>query len=346
MTQDTSTNNEILVVSYLISEYYAEQCAVSIVSLFENNKGFGQIQVFIIEDGLKEKTKCRFFDMAKHYNRNIDFIAMPSPQAFWNDPRFTFNSVGRTFCRMILGQLLPATIDKVLCFDSDLLIVDSLDDLWNTQMDDTYLAGVINGVGDKVLTKMLHVSDDIRYFNGGVYLINLKLIRKDGIEQQYFRYMKSVFDSGKMLDAYEEGVMNIVCYPKTKVLHPRYNLMTINLVMSYSEFIKFRGTSYYYSEELLDQAKQNPAIIHMANLFYLPLRPWEKNSAAPYSVEYWNYRMLTPWKEDSPIQIKRSAKQKVLKIIWHIMPRKLAFGIASFIRNDIRPYLKNKRDDI
>lgn len=337
--------NKDLYCAYFSSDMFSEQCAVSITSLFETNKDFDSITVFILEEKISEKNKERIKWISKEYGRQVIFIKMPLPEEFWNDSRLCFENVGRTFGRMILGQVLPSEVNKVLCLDSDLLFEDSIMELWNTDLRDTYLAGVLNGVGDKVLTKLLDAPKDIPYFNGGVYLINLELVRKDCVERLYYEYMKKVFDEGKTLGAYEEEVMNKVCYPKVKILHPRYNVMSINLVMNYEEFLRFRGTSYYYSKELIDEAVNNPAIVHIANVFYLPLRAWEAGSDIPFSDEYRRYRSLTPWKDDAPIESSRGLKNRLMKRIWHFFPRRMSFALAAFVRNDIRPMLKKKRDD-
>ena len=46
---------------------------------------------------------------------------------------FSIKNLGHTFAHMIVGQLLPEGIDRVLCIDSDMLILDNLYDLWSTK---------------------------------------------------------------------------------------------------------------------------------------------------------------------------------------------------------------------
>ena len=89
----------------------------------------------------------------------------------------------------------------------------------------------------------------------------------------------------------------------------------------------------------------NPAIVHALNNFFVRKRYWEKDSDSPYADTYRKYRNLTPWMDLPLIEGNRSFKQRLIKSFWHWLPRSLAFWLASFVRNRIRPLLICKRDD-
>ena len=46
-------------VVYCSSDLFSEVCAVAMTSLFENNKHFKSISVFVIDDAISEKNKKR-----------------------------------------------------------------------------------------------------------------------------------------------------------------------------------------------------------------------------------------------------------------------------------------------
>lgn len=342
---DMSDSPKNMNIVYFSSDLFAEPCGVSITSLFENNKDFEQITVFIVEDKISDENKHRFDTLAQQYGREIKFISMPVPQIFFEDERFTIDSLGHTFGRMIVGQLLPENIGRVLCMDSDMLVVDSLQELWMTDLTEYYLAGVDSAPGTAMMEKTLKIEPGTLYCNGGLFLINLDKVRQDNIEKKYVEYIKDVFDAGSSLGAYEEEVMNKCCYPKVYRLSPRYNYMTVNIVMDYDSFVKFRGAVNYYTKSEMENAQAKPAIIHAINTFYVRKRIWEKNSDSPYADEYIKYRKKTLWGALPPIEAKRTAKQVIMKNMWHILPRSLSFKLAAFVRNEIRPQLAKKRDD-
>lgn len=338
-------NQSVLQVAYFSSDLYAEQCGVSICSLFINNKDFEKIVVYIIDDNISELNKQRINAIASNYKREIVYIALPDPQKFFNDKRFNIKNLGHTFGHMIIGQLLPSDIDRILCIDSDMLIVDNIKDLWCTNLDGYYFAGVEGAPGRVALEKEMGINPSHIHCNGGLLLINLALVRKDKIEQKYVKYIDSVFSKGKFLAAYEEEVMNKCCYPKILLVDLRYNLMTIVLVMGYDNFVKFRGADNFYTKEEFNKAVKKPAIIHALNNFFVRKRFWEQGSDSPYADKYQEYRKMTPWKNLPIIITKRSFKQIFIKEFWHCMPKNLAFFLAKFVRETIRPMLSKKRDD-
>lgn len=334
-----------LVVVYFVSNLFAEQCGVSIASLFESNSDFESIEVYIIEDGISDENKKRLNILAENYQRNIITIPMPNPQSYYRDERFTIKTLGHTFARMIVGDLLPDEISKVICIDSDMLVLQSLKELWCIDMQDNYLAGVDSAPGIAMMKKSLQIEPGTLYCNGGFFLVNLSAVRADHLEYKYKEYISQVFDKGCLLTAYEEETMNKCAYPRVIRLHPKYNLMTVNLVMDYDSFVKFRNPVNFYTREEMQEACDSPVIVHAINTFYVRKRIWEKNSDSPYADVYVEYRKKTPWKDTPQIVVHRSIKQTMMKQVWHIMPPKMAFAFAAWVRNVIRPMLSKKRDD-
>ncbi len=330
---------------YFCSDLFAEPCAVSIVSLLENNKIFREIEIYIISDGITEINLNRMKSIAERYSRKLSVLSLPNPEDFFEDIRFSRKTLGHTFGRMIIGQLLPDEVTRILCLDSDMLIMDSLYELWNTDLGDCYIAGVDSAPGLDMMIKTLHMEPGTLYCNGGLFLMDLSAIRQDQVEIRYKEYITNILNTGRTLGAYEEEVINKCTYPRSLRLHPRYNLMTVNLVMDYDAFVKFRGAVNFYTREDMDQAVKHPAIIHAINTFYIQKRIWEKDTDSPYASEYRFYRSKTPWKDIPQLDLDRSVKQTVMKKVWHILPKNVSFYFAALARNNIRPLLLKKRDD-
>lgn len=335
----------IINVVYCCSDLFSEVCAVSIVSLFENNKDMEDINVYIIEDKISEKNRNRFYEMANRYGRKIHFIALPNPSEFYNDTRFTIKSLGRTYARMILGTVLPQDVDRVLSLDSDTIVLGAIYDLWNTDLEGYAIAGVDDCMGKIALVKTQHLPPDTAHCNAGMYLIDLNLWRSENWTNQFFKYMRDLFDSGKSLGGYEEEVINKVLIKRIKVLSPKYNLMTLEQVLSYKELLRFRQPLTYYTEEEIEEGKRNTVITHTTNFFYVRHRIFEEKSDHPMRKQYEKYRAITPWANDPKMTVHYTFKQKIQKNIWHIMPKSMAIIVGSFVRNEIRPLLARKRDD-
>lgn len=337
-------SNELNVV-YCSSDLFSEVCAVSIVSLFENNKSFEAINVFVIDEQISKKNKDRIMDIAYEYGRNIQFIPSPSPSDFYSDERFTKYTLGNTYARMILGDIIPQDVERILSLDSDTIVLDKLDELWNIKMAGHPIAGVDDCMGRKAIVKTQHLKEDATHCNAGMLLIDLSIWRYENWTQLFYNYIKNLFDKGISLGGYEEEVINQNLGDRMLVLPPKFNLMTLEQVLSYEELWRFRGPLKYYSKEEIEEAKSNPIITHTTNFFYIEKRIFEENSDHPMRPQYEKYRNLTPWRNDLPMTRKPTARQFLAKKVWHWMPRFLAIRVAKFVRDEIRPRMEKKRDD-
>lgn len=333
-------------VAYCSSNLFSEVCAVSIVSLFENNKHLEEINVYILEYEITDQNKKRFEEMAKQYKRNIILIPMPDPAVFFNDNRFNFDTVGRTFGRMIWGDILPKEVTKLISLDSDTMILGDIGELWNYDIQGKPIAGVDDCMGKVAMVKTQHLKEDTPHCNAGMYLIDLNVWRQENWTQLFYSYIKSLFDKGIALGGYEEEVITHTLSDRFFILPPKFNLMTLEQVFTYKEVLTFRQPLKYYSEKEIDEAKKNPVLTHTTNFFYVKGRIFEKDSDHPQRANYEKYRAMTPWRDDPPMDAKYSFKHALMKNCWHWMPRWLSIRVARYVRNEIRPRLQKKRDDI
>lgn len=339
-------NSADINVVYCSSDLFSDVCAVSIVSLFENNKHLNSITVYIIEDRISENNKTRLLDMANKYGRKIVFVPMKQPADFYSDERFTFDTVGRTYGRMILGDVLPADVHKVISLDSDTMILGDIAELWNYDVQGSPIAGVDDCMGKVAMVKTQHLQADTPHCNAGMYLVDLDVWREGDWTGLFEKYIRSMFDKGIALGGYEEEVITHTLSDRFFLLPPKFNLMTLELVLSYKELVKFRQPLKYYTEEEIEEARRNPVITHTTNLFYIKKRIFEEKSDHPMRENYEKYRAMTPWKNDPPMNAHYSFKHDLMKSVWHWVPRPLSLLIARFVRNEVRPRLDKKRDDI
>ena len=117
--------------------------------------------------------------------------------------------------------------DKVLYLDIDTLVLDNLDDLWNTDMTDYAIMAWPEDRDDELIMdwclpprkKMQHS----KYVNSGVVLFNLKFIRKHGIDDKWISILKTV-----KLPLPDQDAINLACDGHIKYLDTIYNFGNIN----------------------------------------------------------------------------------------------------------------------
>ena len=310
-------------------------CGISILSLCENNRDAKTINVFIVEDGIGEKNKKRLLEITDRFERNLEFIHMPTQDEIY--PGVKVN-LGRTYARMALAEILPEKVERVLSLDSDTLILDSLKKVYDTKFkENEYVAGVYDCVGKSIQQGVLHAPDDIKYCNAGMFLIDLKKWKHENVGKQLLEMVLEKADGNHTMYFLEQDLMNLVFHGHLRLLHPRYNMLTSLSLFDYKEVINMKRPVSYYSREILENAKEKPALIHATTCFYVRKRMWVEGSDHPYAKQYQQYRLQSGWAKEPLIQDKRTFAKKIYSSFWHLMPRKIAVSLASFIINRVRP---------
>lgn len=322
-------------VVYYSSDFFSEMCAISILSLCEKNRNTETINIFIVEDGITEKNKKRLLKITDRFNRNLEFIHMPTQDEIY--PGVKVN-LGRTYTRMALAEILPEKVERVLSLDSDTLILDSLKNMYNIKFKkNEYVAGVYDCVGKSIQKGVLHAPDDIKYCNAGMFLIDLKKWRHENVGRQLLEMVLEKADGKHTMYFLEQDLMNLVFHGHLRLLHPRYNMLTSLSLFDYKEVIKMKKPVSYYSCEILAEAKEKPVLIHATTCFYVQKRMWVEGSDHPYAKQYQQYRLQTDWAKEPLIQDNRTFTKKIYSSFWHLMPRGVAINLASFMINYVRP---------
>lgn len=265
-------------VAYSTDENYAKHACVSMVSLFEHNKNFDIIHVYIIDNNITIETKKKFLDIAKKYNRDIEFISF---DILYKGLALNDKYPASAYARLSLSRI--SEINKILYLDCDTIINYSLEELWNINIDSYLIAGVHDNP-KKYMVSIIGMNENHKYINSGVLLINLEEWRKIKIENNFIDFIKKY--KGEIPHE-DQGVINGVCKDRILIIEPKFNMMPQMIYMSSEKIKKLATINQYYSQEELNDAIERPVIIHYTGLFYN--RPWNKSCDHPYKNEYIRY---------------------------------------------------------
>jgi lipopolysaccharide biosynthesis glycosyltransferase len=193
--------------------------------------------------------------------------------------------------RTFLPEVLP-TLDRVLYLDVDTVVVDSLAPLWETDLGDCYLGAVTNvweawNVG---YPAALGLSGPEQYFNSGVLLVNLDLVRRDDCMRRAREYALAQQDG---LPWGDQDALNVVMGARRLPLHPRWNCMNSVLTFPVSEKV--------FGSDAVEEARRRPGIRH----FEGPAlnKPWHLLFEHEGREDYLRHRRGTPWPRYVPAGI-------------------------------------------
>ncbi len=326
-------------VFYFSSDMFVSTAAVSIVSLMENNKSFESIHFYVVDDGITNENKIKLINMVSKYKREIDFIQAPDPSKVFRFPFKDRYQIGHSYVRMCIGTLLPQSVERVLCLDSDTLISGDLTELWNRDIGDNILAGVSDCVNLRAYRKRFYLQDDEVYCNAGVFLVDLKKWRDNKIEE---RITDVIHRQNGNVFFFEQTVINYVCRGRIYSLPPKYNVYTLFYAFDYKNLIRWRKPTRFYKEEEIIAAKDKPYIIHFTRNFYMLSRPWMENCDHPVRNEYIRYKQLTPW--ESPEKNEITVKKRFRYGLFHMIPKCILCKAAGFLYNFVRPKMYWRND--
>lgn len=260
---------------------YAMPCGVALVSLFENNKG-EDITIHILGTGLSDHNKGLLLQTIDKYGAQSLFYDIQEKELEeFELPKDGPQYLSIACCtRLLLADILPESIEKVIYLDSDLLVLGKLNELWNTDMDNYSIAGVIEYLtfGKDVFEK-LRYPDIYAYINSGVLLINLKYWRENKIVPIFSAYAESNKDNIKYID---QDILNGTLYESTLLLPIKYNVHTF--------FYKEKVDAHQFQEDMLE-ALRCPVVVH----FTTPVKPWEKGLLHPFSETWMRYKEMSLW---------------------------------------------------
>jgi lipopolysaccharide biosynthesis glycosyltransferase len=188
-----------------------------------------------------------------------------------------------TWYRTFLPELLP-DVSRVLYLDADVLVVDSLAPLWEVDMTSKLVAAVTNVLGPEAVDRprALGIAGSQGYFNAGVMLLNLDLMRLEQMSRAVYEYGRAHADALAWRD---QDAFNVVLGARRVPLHPRWNCMNGILVFPWSADV--------LGSEAVAEAIENPAIRHFEGPG--PYKPWHYLCERRWRDLYRRHRRATPW---------------------------------------------------
>lgn len=198
----------------------------------------------------------------------------------------------QTLYRLLVANLLPESIDKVLYLDSDIIVEADIQDLYNIDLEDYYVAAT-NEISFK-LTKLLRLADLKHYFNAGVMLINLKKWRETDFWSQCKEF--AIHNADKIIYG-DQDILNGYLQGKWKRIELKWNYSTA--IRNKKEIY-----AYFFAQDEVDAAINYPAIIHYIG----GMKPWNVFSDHPDKSRYFHYldRVQYPYIKYPEIKLLKS----------------------------------------
>ena len=255
-------NRTEIPVCFSADENYFMPLYVAIYSLLLNKHKDDFYCVYILDGGIKNKNKKRLCKLKNKFEFNLFFVDinntrfkdMPCPK----NTHFTI----ATYYRFLLSSIF-AKYGKIIYLDCDLIVKNSLFDLYNTDVSDYYFAAV-KDIFCKENALRLSLN---KYVNAGVLLVNLDKWRRDKIENKLFEYVSNFKEKILWVD---QDVLNSVLQNGILYISEKWNLQST--VLAYPD----------YKEKFYNGAEKSAIVIH----YITNDKPWMYGSLQPFRQQW------------------------------------------------------------
>lgn len=321
-------------VMYAADDNYAEIMGISILSLLKNNTQISDIDIYIVEDGISLDNIKKIQDMIEVYHRNVFFFKKPDIRGKLGVELKTLRWSDSAYSRLFLKELFKEykSVKKLLYLDCDTMIVSSLQELWETDINDNLGAACLECMSN-MHKRIIGAKKTDNYINTGMLLLNVEKWINDNIEAEVSEFIKKYHGKTEYVD---QGVINGTVSNQFKLVSPRYNLTALAYDFTYEEMQIYRKPQFGYSEREWKKAVENPVVIHFTTSF-LSVRPWYEGSEHPYAKMWKEYHEESPWKDASYRKIKNRKSRDRKEQLYNRTPRWIAVRIAGVLHSYVKP---------
>lgn len=318
-----------LPIFFSFDERYVVPAAVTFESLLTNARPGVSYDLFVLHENISPESQRRLTELAtRHGNAVLRFIDVQAAfeQLSVRFDKRNFNlGVGQvTFTKETLFRCLPTLVEEfdayetILYSDVDVCVVDDISEIFEVDLGDAYLAGC--RLPKALEGQAQHLPPHLRacYVAGGIWLMNLRQMRKDSIVNRIVGIMR---DPPFRLIWNDQDVMNLACDTKVAYLSYRY----CSIPRWKTEFRPMGYHDAHYPAGELREALYRPKIVH-----YAANKPWDGPCDDDELWHFWHARTGFPL-----LSPRREALDNVRAYLFKYLPLPRFMVRAQFRRGEL-----------
>lgn len=252
---------------------YARPFQVMIKSLMVNNSN-ERFHVYLLHNGLKE---VLISQLLKGLDKNkVSLSAIEVDSKMFESAHITDRYPQEMYYRLLAPKLLPESLDRILYLDPDILVINSIVELWNLDLGEKAFGAASHlGIIDIMNPiNRIRLNTDHDYYNTGVILMDLKKAR-------------AIINPDDIFKLVTENQIELLL-PDQDVFNHLYGKYTLDL----DETIWNYDARYYQQYRLrtngevdLNWVIENCVILHFCG----KQKPWHKNYTSKFGSLYKHY---------------------------------------------------------
>jgi lipopolysaccharide biosynthesis glycosyltransferase len=303
-----STRTTDPVVLCAADDRYARPLAVTLLTAGETMEKGHELTVYLVDNGLSEQSLMMLKETLAGLPVHLEMV--PRQELGIEDLGVSHHISRTAYLRLFADRWLPSSLDQVLYLDSDLLIAESLTELWRRPLGENFCLAVPDIACPYIDSRLapksfrehapytaayrpipnyreLGLDGGSYYFNSGVMLLNLRRWRN---EQMGERLLECLRNNREHVWCWDQYALNAVLAGHWERLPLRWN--------AGSHLFEFpsRVPGPIDSEEFREM-RERPAIVHFTTEF----KPWDFGNQHPWRDRYFEALDRTAWKGWRPV---------------------------------------------
>ena len=268
-------------VATALNKKYLLYTGVMLYSLCVNNKV--PLRIFLLHSDLEEQDIQYLKEALKEFD--VKIIALKVDKAQFNE-RLPVNLLWslEAYYRLLLLDILPEDVDRLLYLDVDTIVNKSLEELYTIDFAGKEMIVTEDQCGEEDLSRFVGKRQEMlgplfeqghKYFCSGILLMNIAEMRK---KYNFKTYVQVIEAWEYQMEAPDQDILNYVHWQNIGYADPKkYDLM---VYIAYA-----RGYTY-------ERVKQEVSIVHYAG----GKKPWNAN-AYSFEIEqlWWDYARHLPY---------------------------------------------------
>ncbi|MBP3710646.1 MAG: glycosyltransferase family 8 protein [Treponema sp.] len=295
---------------------FVMQAGVFMTSLLMTNNA-SAISIHAISGNLSDKNQQLLINITQQFHSHIFFYKfdIKKIKSFPIGPKDHVSLAA--YYRVFLPEILPNKLHKILYADCDTLVVDSLEELWHTDITNYSMAAIPDAYcNDSIKANRLGYSATENYYNSGILLINLDWWRSHNVTKNTTTF---IITNPQLCLLHDQDALNSVLHGTIKALSAVYNIQD-NFLLKDISSLPIKNT-YIYNDII--SCNESPCIIH----FNGPLKPWTIECYHPYRELWLFFQSKTFWRNTQKthayknIELYRWYRRKILEFLHILKPK-------------------------
>lgn len=266
--------NQKIELLFTLDEGYLAPLKVALLSIYDNHPR-QTLRIWLVHERISTESIASLQTFCDYLGFELQVIKVDGSN--WASAPTVARYPKEMYFRLLAGEILPKEVHKVLYLDPDILVINSLSDLWKLELEQHLLAAATHTGLLDVATPINKVRLDLdhEYYNSGVMLLNLTQARQ---KVQWADISRVIEKYAHFLVLPDQDILNY--------LYGKYALTIPEERWNYDARMYGKYFTRSLSKHDLHWVMANTSILHFCG----KPKPWDKKHDNRFTALYLSYQ--------------------------------------------------------